>query len=152
VVVAALLLLLPLNAGIGGSLRETMIGLVAVVLVNIFAHVWLALARRHRRHPWLPFVTSAWDVTLTTIALGAGAQHLRSGLNSMMVWCGYPLAIFMAALRSDGRVALLRRWAGAGPVRGLVAVVFLVADSPERLVSSDYGTGQPRGASCSGCC
>lgn len=142
VVVAAMLLLLPLmNAASGGSLRETMIGLVGAVLVNVFAHLWLALARQARRHPWLPFVTSAWDVTLTTIVLGMLAlNHLPSGLNSMIVWCGYPLAIALAALRSDGRVALLAVGLALVQYAGMVAAVFLVADSPERLVSSEYGT------------
>jgi two-component system, cell cycle response regulator len=142
VVVAALLLLFPLaNVAFGGSLRETMIGLVAAVLVNVFAHIWLALARQARRHPWLPFVTSAWDVTLTTIVLGMLAlNHLPSGLNSLIVWCGYPLAISLAALRSDGRVALLAVALALVQYAGMVAAVFLVADSPEHLMSSEYGT------------
>ena len=46
VVVAAMLLLLPLaNAATGGQFSETLIGLAGAVFVNVFAQVWLALAR-----------------------------------------------------------------------------------------------------------
>ena len=55
VAVAAMLLLLPLiNAMTGGTISETMIGLAGAVFVNIFAQVWLALARQKRRFTWLP--------------------------------------------------------------------------------------------------
>ena len=93
-VIALLLLLLPLvNAASGGSIRETMIGLAGAVFVNVFAQVWLALAHRQRRHRWLPFASSAFDVTAATLVLAMlAANHLPSGLNSMVVWCGYLLA------------------------------------------------------------
>ena len=54
VVIAALLLVLPLaNAVSGGTVRETLIGLGGAVFVNVFAQVWLQLARRRRRYRWL---------------------------------------------------------------------------------------------------
>ena len=86
-VIALLLLLLPLvNAASGGSIRETMIGLAGAVFVNVFAQVWLALAHRQRRHRWLPFASSAFDVTaatlgpnnlLTVTESGGGTIHLQ---------------------------------------------------------------------------
>ena len=142
VVVAALLLLVPLaNALTGGTLAETMVGLVGAVLINVGAQVWLALARRKRRHHWLPFASGAWDVsaaTLVTIMLAL--SHLASGLNSLLVWCGYVLAIVLTALRSDGRVTLFVGLLALLQYAGVVWVVFGAAPSPEYLVSSDYGT------------
>ena len=94
-----------------------MIGLGGAVFVNVFAQVWLALARRRRQHRWLPFASAAFDVTTATLVLVVLAfNHLPSGLNSMVVWCGYLLAIVLTALRSDGRVTL---FAGALALAGV---------------------------------
>ncbi|TWI09173.1 GGDEF domain-containing protein [Aerolutibacter ruishenii] len=141
VVVAGLLLLLPLvNNLAGGTVAETLIGLAGAVTINVFAQVWLVLARRRRRFRWLPFATTTFDVTITTAVLVALAHnHLPSGLNSMVVWCGYVLAILVTALRSDGRTTLLAGALAVGQYGLLVAVVFLVAGSPERLISAEYG-------------
>ncbi|GAB3361187.1 GGDEF domain-containing protein [Lysobacter tyrosinilyticus] len=141
VVIALFLLLLPLiNAASGGSLRETMIGLGGAVLVNVFAQIWLLLARRHRRHRWLPFASSAFDVSAATLVLAVlSLHHLPSGLNSMVVWCGYLLAIVLTALRGDARVTL---FAGALALveYGMLAFVAIEsATSPEQLISADYG-------------
>lgn len=142
VALAALLLLLPLlNALYGGTIDETMIGLAGAVSVNVFAQVWLALARRRRRFPWLPYASSAFDVTATTAVLVLLAfNHLPSALNSMIVWCGYVLAILLTALRNDGRVVLFAGALALLQYGSLVAVLFAAAPSPEHLISSDYGT------------
>ncbi|WP_147652219.1 GGDEF domain-containing protein [Vulcaniibacterium gelatinicum] len=141
VVLAGLLLLLPLaNALTGGTVNETLIGLGAAVLVNVFAHVWLALARRRRRYRWLPFATSAFDVTATTGVLVLLAfNHLPSALNSLIVWCGYPLALMLTALRGDGRVTLFAGGLALIEYALLVLAVFALAPSPEALLSADYG-------------
>ena len=140
-VIAALLLLLPLaNALGGGSIDETLLGLAGAVYVNVFAQTWLVLARRRRRFLWLPFATAAFDVTATSLILLILADHhLPAGLNSVVVWCGYVLAILLTALRNDGRTTL---FAGALALvqYGAIIVVLLGVDSPERLISSDYGT------------
>jgi diguanylate cyclase (GGDEF)-like protein len=140
-VIALLLLLLPLiNASEGGSVRETLIGLGGAVLVNIFAQVWLALARRQRRHRWLPFASSAFDVTSATLVLMVLAyNHLPSGLNSMVVWCGYLLAIVLTALRGDVRVTVFAGGLALLEYALLVAVAIASATSPEQLISADYG-------------
>src|SRR5688500_17878387 len=92
----------------GERLVARLRALLAVVLaLTLFAQLWLALARRPRQHPWLPFASSAWDVTATTLVLVAlGLGEWPSALNNTVAWCGYPLAIVLAGLRSDGRVAI----------------------------------------------
>jgi diguanylate cyclase (GGDEF)-like protein len=141
VVVAGLLLLLPLvNNLTGGTVAETMIGLAGAVFVNVVAQVWLALARRRRRYRWLPFATTSFDVSSTTLVLIALAgNHLPSGLNSMVVWCGYVLAILVTALRNDGRTTLLAGVLAVVQYGLLVAAVFAIASSPEQLMSAEYG-------------
>ena len=140
-VIAVALLMLPLiNAAGGGGVRETMIGLGGAVFINVFAQVWLALARRSRQLPWLPFVTTAYDVSVTTLILVVLAfQHLPAALNSLIVWCGYVLAILLTALRSDGRVTLFAGALAVAQYATLVLAVFAVASSPEQLLSTDYG-------------
>lgn len=140
-VIAAILLLLPLvNALTGGSIRETMIGLAGAVFINVFAQVWLALARQPRRFRWLTFASAAFDVSATTLVLVMLlTTQIPAGLNSMVVWFGYLLAIVLTSLRSDGRITL---FAGALALLQYAAVVlvgFQLASSPEQLISSDYG-------------
>lgn len=141
VVVAGLLLLLPLvNNLTGGTVTETLIGLAGAVFVNIVAQVWLALARRRRRHRWLPFATTTFDVTSTTLLLIVLAiHHLPSGLNSMVVWCGYALAILVTALRNDGRTTLLAGALAMAQYGLVVAAGFAISSSPEQLMSAEYG-------------
>lgn len=140
-VLAALLLLLPiLNVLGGGAIDETLVGLGGAVLINVFAQVWLPLARRARRYRWLPFATSAFDVTAASIVLVALASiEIPAALNSMVVWAGYLLAIVLTALRGDGRVTLA---AGALALvqYGLLAAIALTVATPEQLISSDYGS------------
>ena len=106
----------------------------------MFAQIWLALAHRRRQHRWLPFATAAFDVTAATLVLVVLVlNHLPSGLNSMVVWCCYLLAIVLTAMRSDGRVTL---FAGALALveYGLVVVWAIGStSSPEQLISADYG-------------
>jgi len=141
VAVAAMLLLLPLaNAMTGGQFSETLIGLAGAVFVNVFSQLWLALARHGRRFRWLPFASGAFDVTATTLVLVLLAwNHLPSGLNSMIVWCGYLLAISLTALRNDGRVTLFVGALALAQYALLTAVVLAIA-APDQLISSDYGT------------
>jgi diguanylate cyclase (GGDEF)-like protein len=142
-VLSALVLLLPLvGAATGAEVGETVIGLAAAVVVNIMAQVWLALARRQRQHAWLPYATCTYDVSTTTGVLVLLALGDRvAGLNSMVVWGFYLVAIAMTALRNDGRLTL---YAGALSILqyGVLAwILFATANTPEQLVSPDYGTG-----------
>ena len=145
VVIAALLLVLPLaNAVSGGTVRETLIGLGGAVFDTVFAQVWLQLARRRRRYRWLSFATVAFDVTATTAVLIVLAfAHLPAALNSMVVWGCYLLAIVLTALRGDGRTTLFAGALAVLQYGAIIAAVFAFADSPEHLLSSDYGAVTP---------
>ena len=139
---SALILLLPLvNAAGGGDVDETVIGLAAAVFVNIMAQVWLVLARSGRRHPWLPFATCTYDISTTTGVLVLLALGDRvAGMNSMVVWCFYLIAIAMTALRNDGRLTLYAGLLSIAQYGLLTWALFATAASPDQLVSVDYGT------------
>lgn len=141
VVISALLLLLPLaHALAGGPVSEVLIGLGGAIFANVFALLWLQLARRPRQYRWLPFATAAFDVTATTLVLVVLAtQHLSAALNSMIVWCCYLLAIMLTALRSDGRTTVFAGMLALLQYGVLSAVIFATVASPEQLISSDYG-------------
>ena len=140
-VIAAAVLLVPLgNALAGGSIRDTLIGLAAAVLANAFAQAWLILARRPRRYRWLPFVTCAFDVSaISLVLLVLALGDLPAGLNSLLVWSGYLLAIVLTALRNDGRLPL---FAGALALAQYALLIGALASqaSPEQLISSDHGS------------
>jgi two-component system cell cycle response regulator len=141
-VLSALILLLPLlHAASGGDSIELMIGLGAAVLVNVMAQVWLALARRRRLYRWLPYATGTYDVTATTgvLALLAWSDRVAS-LNSMVVWAFYLIAITMTALRNDVRLTLYVGGLAIVQFAVLSALVLGGADTPEALMSADYGT------------
>ncbi len=140
-VVAALLLLLPLVRVLGGgSIKQSLAVLLGAVIVNVWALLWLQLARRPRHYRWLPFATVAFDVTAITVLLVVlGANHLPSALNSMVVWACYLLAILVTALRSDGRTTLFAGLLALLQYGLLNVVVFSMASSPEQLISTEYG-------------
>lgn len=135
-----LVLLLPLTAGLGGtSTTQTLIGLGAAVLVNLMAQVWLALARDHRRHHWLPYATSTYDITATTgVLVLLALDDPAAGLNSMVVWCFYLFAIALTALRNDGRLTLYAGVLALVQYAALIGGVLLLAAAP--VLSIDYGT------------
>jgi len=142
VAIAAIILLLPLaNWLAGGSTKESLIGLAGAVLVNIFAHVWLYLARNPRRHGWLPFATAAFDVSATTLVLALLAISDKvATLNSVVVWFGYPLSIVMTALRNDGRVTLFSGALAIAQYALLCLAVYASVEPSQPLVSIEYGT------------
>ena len=142
---SALSLLLVPMAAIGnqgaGSLAELMIGLGATLFINLCAQSWLALARNRRRHSWLSYATTTYDVVTTTVVLGL--LHFSDPVapfNSLIVWSFYPISISMTALRNDGRLTLYAGGLSMLLNGLLVAGLFALADSPDQLVSVDYGT------------
>jgi two-component system cell cycle response regulator len=142
---SALSLLLPLVALIGnsgaGSATELMIGLGASIFINLCAQVWLALAAHRRRHGWLPYATTTYDVTTTTVVVGL--LHFSDPVapfNSMVVWCFYLFSIGMTALRNDGRLTLYAGGMAILQYGALAMALYAQAGSPEQLVSVDYGT------------
>ncbi len=139
---SALILLLPLVAGLaGGSATEVLIGLGGAVFINICAQIWLALAHHRRRHDWLSYATTTYDVTTTTVVLLAlNLSDPVAPFNSVVVWCFYLLAIAITALRNDGRLTL---YAGAMAMLQysvMVVGLFMMAEHPDELVSVQYGT------------
>jgi diguanylate cyclase (GGDEF)-like protein len=139
---SALILLLPLVAGLaGGSATEVMIGLGGAVFINICAQIWLALAHHRRRHDWLSYATTSYDVTTTTVVLIAlNLSDPVAPFNSVVVWCFYLLAIAITALRNDGRLTLYAGGMAMLQYSAMVVVLFLMAEHPEELVSVQYGT------------
>lgn len=139
---SALVLLMPLiNAAVGGNASEILIGLGAAVFINVMAQIWLVLARDRRRHSWLPFATGTYDITTTTgvlVLLSFGDRV--AGINSMVVWGFYLIAIAMTALRNDGRLTLYAGGLAMLQYALLAWAVLSSAVSPEQLVSADYGT------------
>lgn len=137
-----LLLLLPLiNLLTGGSFGETMAGLVGVVLTIVASQVWLALSRQRGRYRWLPWATATYDVTATTLVLCLLAlESPATALNSMVVWAFYLLAICMTALRNDSRLTLYTGILAIVQYGLLSVALFVVVDSPDQLVSVEYGT------------
>lgn len=133
------ILALPLIAGLGGaSTAQTLGGLAAAVFVNVMAQVWLALARNHRRHRWLPYASGTWDVTATSgvlvlLALGDPV----AGVNSSVVWCFYVLSILVTALRNDGRLVLYV--GGLATLQYALLAFAVLALAPQPLLSIEYG-------------
>lgn len=142
---SALSLLLPLLAllvsGGAGSATELVIGLGASIFINICAQIWLALANQRRRHGWLPFATTTYDVTTTTLVVGL--LHFSDPVapfNSIVVWCFYLFSIGMTALRNDGRLTFYAGGMAMLQYGLLTAGLLAQAGSTEQLVSVDYGT------------
>ena len=145
---AALAMLLPLlpliNVIGGGKLRESMIGLLGAVFAIVMSQVWLALARHRGRYRWLPWLTTTYDVSTTTLVLALLAwESPVIGLNSMVVWVFYLIAISMTALRNDGRLTLYTGALAMLQYALLSACIFALVDSPDQLASIDYGTATP---------
>lgn len=140
VLLALLLLLLPvLNHVSGGLLEETVAGLVGALLVLALSRLWLGLAQRQRRYPWLPMVSAGFDVSLVTLVLALlGLQTPVASLNSVVVWCCYLLAIFATALRHDVRVTLFAGMLALAQSALLWLAVVWLATEP--LVSASYGS------------
>lgn len=137
------LLLLPLiNMATGEySPSEMTAGMLGVVLAVVMSQVWLALARHRGRYRWLPWATSSYDVTLTTLVLSLLAiGSPATGLNSMVVWAFYLVSICMTALRNDGRLTVAIGLLAMLQYGGLAVAVFALTEAPERLTSLDYGT------------
>jgi diguanylate cyclase (GGDEF)-like protein len=138
--ISLLLMLLPLiNYFSGGTAYESLVGLAGVGLVLLLSQIWLTLAQQRRRYGWLPFVSAAFDVSLVSFVLLLLALNSPpSGLNSMVVWCFYPITILSTALRNDGRITLLA--GGLSIAQFLALSAFFIGTSTGPLFSPEYGT------------
>ena len=140
-VATALLMLMPLiNLLSGGGVFESLAGFAGTGIGMLFAFLWLTLAKQRRRYPWLPFVTSASDVSMETLVLVLLAtQSPAASLNTLIVWSCYPLSIFATALRNDGRVTLFAGTLAIVQYSALVLWVFAHADPHVTLATTAYG-------------
>lgn len=139
-VLSTLLIALPLiNFYTGGGSYESMAGFTGVGIAMLLSQVWLTLARRRRRYRWLPYLSASFDVTVVSMVLLLLALRLpAAGLNSVVVWCFYPLVVLATALRNDVRVTLLAGLLAMLQFGALSAWFIMTATEP--LVSVDYGT------------
>lgn len=138
-----LTLALPLAAGLGAQdTTRTLAGLAVAVFVNLMAQIWLALARNHRRHHWLPYATGSYDITVITGVLALLAVHdPAASLNSVGTWCFYLFAIALTAMRNDGRLTLYVGCLAIAQYALLVGAVMALAPAP--LLSIDHGAVTP---------
>jgi diguanylate cyclase (GGDEF)-like protein len=136
---ATLLMLLPvINYFSGGGAYESLIGVAGVGLAVLLSQVWLTMARRRRRYAWLPYLSACFDVSIVSMVLLLLAFHSpASGLNSVVVFCCYPLAILVTALRNDVRVTLL---CGTLALLQFLAIsAFFMTTEIGPIASPDYG-------------
>jgi diguanylate cyclase (GGDEF)-like protein len=138
--ISALLILLPaINFYTGGGRYESLAGLTGVGIALLLSQVWLTLAQKRRRHRWLPYVSAAFDVSIVSFVLLLLAfRSPAAGLNSVVVWCCYPLAVLATALRNDMRVTLA---AGLLAVLQFLAIAaFFQWGATGPIHSPEYGT------------
>jgi diguanylate cyclase (GGDEF)-like protein len=140
--VTVLLMLIPLvNFLAGGRFSETLIGLAATGGGAALSLLWLVLARHPRRYAWLPFATSASDITMETLVMVmvAATQSPAASLNTVIIWTLYPVSIFATALRNDGRLTLFTGLLAIVEYGSLVTWAFVQAGPHAVLYSHDYG-------------
>lgn len=138
--IASLLMLLPaINYFSGGGSFESIAGIAGVGLAVLLSQVWLTIARRRRRYPWLPWVSTGFDVSVVSLVLLLLAfREPAAGLNSVVVWCCYPLAVLATALRNDVRVTLFAGALAAFEFLLITGLFMLITVGP--IQSVDYGT------------
>ena len=108
---ATVLLLIPLINSLFFFPVELKEGLVGISLVSgtfLLSVIMYALISRNYNPRWLPFASSAFDVTLISIALTMFLlmDEPHTAVNSKVVFEGYFLAIGASSLRYDKRVCI----------------------------------------------
>ncbi|MEO8002510.1 MAG: GGDEF domain-containing protein [Arenimonas sp.] len=138
IVAVSLLLLLPItNLLLGGSFYESMSGAAGTIGAFLLSLLWLQLSKHHRMYRWLPFVSAACDVSaVSVVLLLLSLQNPSAGLNSVVVWSCYPLAIMATALRNDVRVCLL---SGALAIVQFSLLSIFIMQQGGTVASIDYG-------------
>lgn len=139
------LLLLPLASIAADEYTpiEGLAGVIGVILTVLAAQLMLMLARQKRRFRWLPWATTSYDITLTSLVLGLlSIGSFAGALNSMVVWAFYLIAIGMTALRNDGRLTLYAGALAMLQYGALALLLFALATTPDQLASADYGTAR----------
>ena len=139
VIATALILLPAINYYTGGDGYESLVGVTGVGLALLLSQVWLTMARRRRRYRWLPYVSAGFDVSVVSFVLLLLAfRSPAAGLNSVVVWGCYPLAVLATALRNDLRVTFAVGVLAIVQFLGISAFFQSVSHGP--ISSADYGT------------
>jgi len=135
----SLLFLLPItNLLLGGSYYESFTGALGTTGAFLLSLLWLKLSRQHRLYRWLPFVSAACDVSMvSTVLCLLSLNNASAGLNSVVVWCCYPLAIMATALRNDVRICLLT--GALAIVQFSLLSLFIMNQGDAAVASLDYG-------------
>lgn len=112
-----ILLAIPtVNLALAPYEEENWVGQGVALLALAFALVIFHLVKRDVFRPWLPFLSSAMDVSLVSLALASflvlGAPH--TAVNSKVLFEVYFLGLFATSLRYDARVCV---------VTGVLAIV-----------------------------
>jgi two-component system, cell cycle response regulator len=126
---ATLLLLIPVINSLFFFSVETKEGLVGLSLASgtfVLAATMYVLISRSFNPSWLGFVSSSFDVTLITAALGLFllTNQPHTAVNSKVVFEGYFLAIGSTSLRYDKRICIT---AGLLAFAEYFAIVFFAA-------------------------
>jgi diguanylate cyclase (GGDEF)-like protein len=108
---ATVLLLIPIINSLFFSPVEPKEGLVGISLVSgtfLLSVIMYALISRNYNPRWLPFASSAFDVTLISSALTMFLlmDEPHTAVNSKVVFEGYFLAIGASSLRYDKRICI----------------------------------------------
>ncbi len=138
----SLLLFLPpiINTLLGGPSHENFIGFLGAGFAVFLGLVWWALARNRGRYVWLPWASTAYDVTSTTFFLFLLSQHEHAaGLNSFVIWEFYLTNLMMTCLRNDARLTLFAGGLAISQYLMLAHWIF-THSTPSELVSVNYGT------------
>jgi two-component system, cell cycle response regulator len=112
---ATLLLLIPLINSLFFFPVEPREGLVGISLATgtfLLSVIMYALILRNYNPRWLPFASSAFDVTLISSALTMFLlmDEPHTAVNSKVVFEGYFLAIGATSLRYDKRICITTGW------------------------------------------
>lgn len=138
----SLLLFLPpiINSLLGGPLHENLIGFLGAGFALLIGLVWYVLARHRGRYVWLPWASTAYDVTATSFFLFLLSQHEHAaGLNSFVIWEFFLTNLMMTCLRNDARLTLFAGGLAISQYLLLAQWVF-THSTPAELVSVNYGT------------
>lgn len=140
VLVCCLLLMMPIgNYLMGGSTYDSLVGFVALLLLLAISLLWLHASKQPVRAAWLPIVSATFDVSVVSVVLLAMALNSpAAGLNSVVAWSCYPLAIIATVLRNQVRITLFAGALATLQFALLSSWFLLAADQPP--MSVDYGT------------
>ena len=138
--IVAMLFTLPLASLIfSGADYENNAGAVGVFIALLISLYWLKLTKTEPRPNWLPFVTTASDVSsVSLVLLIITLINPSAGSNSVVAWLCYPLCILITALRNDTRVTW---FAGLLAFAQYALILAYILSLPEaQQFSHEYGT------------